>query len=66
MDLDDLLPKKKPESLLAALAREDLEPLSVEDLTERIAALEAEVARSRARLSTAGGRRAAAEALFKK
>ena len=66
MDLDDLLPRRKPDDVLSALTRQDLDPLSVEELSERIAALEAELARTRAKLDGAKSFRSAADALFKK
>ena len=62
---DDDLPKKKSD-LLADLAREDLDRLSIADLDDRIAALEAELARSRAKRDGAAKFRAAADSLFKK
>ena len=63
MDLDDL-PRRKDDAL-AALARQDLDPLSVADLEERIAMLEAEAARTRAKLDGSRNFRASADALFK-
>lgn len=66
MDLDDLLPRRKPDDVLTALARQDLDPLSVEELEARITALEAEVARTRAKLEGSRSFRSAADALFKK
>ena len=66
MDVDDLLPRRKPDDTLTALARQDLDPLSVDELAERIAALEAEIARTRAKLDGARSFRSAADALFKK
>ncbi|WP_310496991.1 DUF1192 domain-containing protein [Sandarakinorhabdus sp.] len=59
------LPKKKTD-LLAELAREDLDRLSIAELDDRIAALEAEAARSRAKRAGAAQFRSAADALFKK
>ena len=59
------LPKKKSD-LLADLAREDLDRLSVADLDERIAGLEAELVRAKARRESAASFRAAADGLFKK
>ncbi|WP_423825906.1 DUF1192 family protein [Sandarakinorhabdus cyanobacteriorum] len=61
---DDDLPRKKHD-LLADLAREDLDRLSIADLDERIAALEAELARARAKRDGAAKFRAAADSLFK-
>ena len=65
MDLDELFPNK-PEDPLALLARQDLDPLSVDELHERIAALEDEIARVRAKIDAAVNHRASAEQLFKK
>lgn len=65
MDLDELFPNK-PEDPLALLARQDLDPLSVDELHERIAGLEAEIARVRAKIEAAVNHRASAEQLFKK
>lgn len=59
------LPKKKSD-LLADLAREDLDTLSIADLDDRIAGLESELARTRARRAGAASFRAAADGLFKK
>ena len=65
MDPDDALPRSANDAL-AALAREDLDPLSVEELHGRIAALEAEIARARARIDRAVNHRANAEGLFRR
>ncbi|MEI6487081.1 MAG: DUF1192 domain-containing protein [Sphingomonadales bacterium] len=61
---DDDLPRKKSD-LLADLAREDLDRLAIADLDARIAALEAELARTRAKREGAAAFRAAADSLFK-
>ena len=66
MDLDDLLPRRKPDDALVALSRQDLDPLSVDELAERIKLLEAEISRTRAKLEGAQSFRSAADALFKK
>ena len=50
--------------VLALLAREDLGPLSVDELTARIAVLEAEIARTRRQADQAVRHRSAADALF--
>jgi uncharacterized small protein (DUF1192 family) len=50
---------------LIDLAREDLDLHGVEELHERIAHLEAEIARARAQIAKKAAGRAAAEALFK-
>lgn len=65
MDLDELFPDK-PKDPLALLARQDLDPLSVEELEERIAALEAEIVRVKSKVAAAVDHRASADALFKK
>ena len=66
MDIDELLPRRKPDEALTALARQDLDPLSVTELAERLEALEAEVARTRAKLDGAKSFRSVADSLFKK
>lgn len=65
MDMDDLFPRRKDDPL-KSLGTEDLDPLSVDELEARIAALEAEIARTRAKLEGARNFRGAADALFKK
>lgn len=65
MDLDDLLPKT-PGDPLALLLSQDLDPLSNAELQTRIAALEGEIARCRARLDIATAQRASAEGLFRR
>ena len=65
MDLDELFPSK-PGDPLVQLTKQDLDPLSVEELEERIATLEGEIARVRAKIDAAVNHRASAEALFKK
>jgi uncharacterized small protein (DUF1192 family) len=65
MDLDDLFPSK-PDDPLVQLARQDLDPLSIDELDERIAALRAEIARVEAHIERVQRDRSAAEELFKK
>ena len=65
MDLEELFPSK-PEDPLAQLVKQDLDPLSVEELEERIHTLEGEIERVRAKIAFAVNHRASAEALFKK
>jgi uncharacterized small protein (DUF1192 family) len=65
MDLDELFPGK-PLDPLTQLARQDLDPLSVDELHARIAALEEEIGRVRAKIDAAVNHKASAEALFKK
>lgn len=66
MDRDDLEPRKRRGEALVALAREDLDLLGIEELKDRIAALEAEIVRIRDQLGRKEGGRSEAEALFKK
>jgi uncharacterized small protein (DUF1192 family) len=65
MDPEDLL-SKRPNNLLVQLGREDLDPLSVDELGERIAALEAEIERTKAKRASASAFRSAADSLFRK
>jgi uncharacterized small protein (DUF1192 family) len=65
MDWDELLPNK-PEDPLVQLGKQDLDPLSVEDLQDRIEALEAEINRVKAKLESSVNFRETAESLFKK
>jgi uncharacterized small protein (DUF1192 family) len=65
MDLDDLFPSK-PEDPLVALGRQDLDPLSQDELAERIELLKAEIARVEAHMARVEAHRSAAEELFKK
>jgi uncharacterized small protein (DUF1192 family) len=65
MDLDELFPDK-PDDPLKLLARQDLDPLSVDELHARIVALEKEIARVKAKLDFSVNFRASAEELFKK
>jgi uncharacterized small protein (DUF1192 family) len=65
MDLDELFPRK-PDDPLAALVKQDLDPLSVDELHARIEALEGEIARVRGRIDAAVNHRASADQLFRK
>jgi uncharacterized small protein (DUF1192 family) len=65
MDLDDLFPNK-PDDPLVALGRQDLDPMSIEELHVRIELLTAEIARVEAHIDRASKHRSAAEELFKK
>lgn len=65
MDIDDLFPSK-PGDPLVELGRQDLDPLSIDELEERIEALKAEIARVEAHKERASTHRSAAEELFKK
>ncbi len=63
---DEPDPPRRSADSLAELAREDLDKLSIAELDDRIAALTAEVARSRAKREGAAKFRAAADSLFRK
>ena len=65
MDLDELFPSK-PDDPLVALAKQDLDPISIEELHLRIEALKAEIARVEAHIAKVQAHRSAAEELFKK
>ena len=65
MDLDDLFPDK-PKDPLTELGKQDLGPLSLDELQARIEALKAEIARVEAHRDAATKHRSAAEELFKK
>jgi uncharacterized small protein (DUF1192 family) len=65
MDLDELFPDK-PDDPLKLLTKQDLDPLSVEELEGRIAVLEAEIVRVKAKLTASVNFRASADELFKK
>ena len=61
-----MLPPPRKDTPLAALIAEDLDRLSLAELDARAAALDAEVARTRAKRDGAGKFRAAADDLFRK
>jgi uncharacterized small protein (DUF1192 family) len=65
MDTDDIAPPPRPGDPVALLARQDLDPLSVAELDGRIAALEAEIARTRKHAERAVNHRAIADQLFR-
>ena len=65
MDLEDLFPSK-PDDPLVALGKQDLDPLSIEELQARVETLKAEIARVEAHMERAQTHRSAAEELFKK
>jgi uncharacterized small protein (DUF1192 family) len=65
VDLEDLFPSK-PGDPLVELARQDLDPMSVDELNERIEALKAEIVRVESHMNRAAAHRSAAEELFKK
>lgn len=65
VDLDDLFPST-PGDPLVELGRQDLDPISIDELRERIEALKAEIARVEAHIERVSAHRSAAEELFKK
>ena len=65
MDEDDFF-SSKPQDPLAQLVKQDLGPLSVDELQERIEALTAEIARIERHLADTARHRSAADELFKK
>ena len=64
MDLDELFPDT-PGDPLKLLVRQDLDPLSVDELGERIEILEGEIARVKAKMEASVSFRASVEGLFK-
>lgn len=64
MDLDELFPGR-PDDPLAMVTKQDLDYLSVDELDARVAVLEAEIARTKARRQFAVNHKASAEGLFK-
>ena len=65
VDLDDALGTRSDEPLPALLC-EDLDRLSVGELEARVAALQGEIARCRAKIAGATTHRASADALFRR
>jgi uncharacterized small protein (DUF1192 family) len=60
MDSDDLEPRNKPQPL------KNLDPMSIEELNDYIAALEGEILRAREAIGRKQAVRAGAEAFFKR
>ena len=65
MDSDENLPRRADDPI-AQLARQDLDPLSVIELDQRIADLEAEISRVKRHKDRAVNHRASADQLFKR
>ncbi|MCF8706765.1 DUF1192 domain-containing protein [Rhizorhapis sp. SPR117] len=65
MDMDENLPRKADDPV-AALQRQDLDPFSVDELRNRVSALEAEISRTRKKIEYAVNHKASADALFRK
>ncbi len=63
--MDDDFPIRRNDTL-AALTLQDLDPLSIEELEDRIEQLQAEIARCEAKKAAASKHMTAADALFKK
>jgi len=61
---EDLEPRAQRGAAVASLAREDLELYAVDELNERIEALETEITRVRAAIASKNSRKSAADALF--
>ena len=64
MTFEDLEPRVGRGATLTALAREDLDLYSVQELDERIAALDTEIARARSAIAAKQAKKSAADALF--
>ena len=65
MDLDELFPDK-PKDPLAELIKQDLGPLSIDELVARIELLKEEIARVETHMADAERHRSAADELFKR
>jgi uncharacterized small protein (DUF1192 family) len=65
MDMDELF-ARKPADPLILMAKQDLDPLSVEELHKRLEILAVETARVKQKLEGAVNHRASADALFKR
>jgi len=65
MDIDELFPSK-PGDPLVEVGRQDLDPMSIEELQARIEALKAEIARVETHIARASAHRSAAEDIFRK
>jgi len=65
MEPEDLFAKRADDPL-TLLARQDLDPFSIEELQKRITALEAEIARTKGKMQASASHRASAEALFRR
>ena len=65
MDLEELFPDK-PGDPLTLLVKQDLDPMSVEELRNRIAILEGEIQRVKAKIDASVNFRASADAIFKR
>jgi uncharacterized small protein (DUF1192 family) len=64
MELDDT--PSRPDDMLDALIRQDLDPLSVAELDARITVLQGEIARCKQKKERAVNHRASADELFRR
>jgi uncharacterized small protein (DUF1192 family) len=64
MTFEDLEPRPQRGAAMSALGREDLDLYSVEELNERIEALEHEIDRARGAIQGKNAKKSAADALF--
>ena len=64
MTFEEADPRPQRGAAVGALGREDLDLYSVEELQERIAALQAEIARDQAAIDAKTAKKSAADALF--
>jgi uncharacterized small protein (DUF1192 family) len=65
MDIDELFPSK-PGDPLTEVTKQDLGPLSIDELKARIETLKGEIARVEAHMEAAAKHKSAAEELFKR
>jgi len=65
MDEDDFF-SSRPQDPLSLLVKQDLGPISQDELAERIATLKREIARVEAHMAAVSDHRSAADQLFKK
>ena len=65
MDDDDLFATRPPDPL-TLVVRQDLGPISQDELAERVEILKAEIARVEAHMAAVDSHRSAADALFKR
>jgi uncharacterized small protein (DUF1192 family) len=64
--MDDEFSAFRPDSPLTLVTKEDIDRLSVDELDARVAALEAEIDRTKARRQFAINHKSSADALFKR
>jgi uncharacterized small protein (DUF1192 family) len=65
MDEDDFF-SSRPQDPLTLLVKQDLGPLSIDELQERVEALKGEIARVETHMAATSAHRSAADELFKK